>query len=445
MPATNSSDTSSTLDTSSGSTTVATSLTETSEVSSTATTIIPTSTGETADPLDESTTEMTDTTDTTGMDGAGSSSDTTIGPMLMDADGDGVPDSDDNCPDVSNPGQENLDGDIAGDVCDSDVDGDGVFDPFDNCVGLYNADQADLDGDFWGDLCDDDDDNDGAKDVTDNCPLVVNPDQKDVEMDGVGDACDADSDNDGIPDAGDPFPNNAQLPGKTTPGFMYGHTSSQLYSISTGTLEVKHIAALSYGADGCNHSMTDVAIDQHGVLYGITFNCAYTVHPQTGKATRLGTLPQSFNGLTLVPAGVVEPGKDSLIGISNAGGWYHLTLVDGKFSAKQLGSYGGGYTSAGDAFSIVGVGTYAAVNKDGNNSVTYIVSVNPKTGKVTGQLATLNGFSAVYGLAGWQNLILAFNAGGELIKVDPKTKAVNVVADKNVAWWGAGVGTVIPQ
>jgi len=65
-------------------------------------------------------------------DGSGSS---------MDTDGDGVPDSSDNCPTVSNPGQENEDGDRFGDVCDPcppvaddnppDTDGDGVADACD--------------------------------------------------------------------------------------------------------------------------------------------------------------------------------------------------------------------------------------------------------------------------------------------------------------------------
>jgi len=47
---------------------------------------------------------------------------------IPDTDGDGWPDDADNCPSVSNAGQEDLDGDGAGDICDDDDDGDGVDD-----------------------------------------------------------------------------------------------------------------------------------------------------------------------------------------------------------------------------------------------------------------------------------------------------------------------------
>ncbi len=50
-----------------------------------------------------------------------------------DADGDGVPDSSDNCPTVANAGQQDQDGDGKGDVCDSDGDGDGVANASDSC------------------------------------------------------------------------------------------------------------------------------------------------------------------------------------------------------------------------------------------------------------------------------------------------------------------------
>jgi hypothetical protein len=190
--------------------------------------------------------------------------------------------------------------------------------------------------------------------------------------------------------------------------------------------------------------MTDVAIDRYGVLYGVTFDCGYVINPQTGQATKLGSLPTSFNGLTLVPAGVLDPNKDVLVGIANSGQWYRLTLMNGVFTTQLLGQYGPGYTSAGDAFSIEGVGTFGAVNKTGVSG-TVIVKVDPATGAVQSELATLGAFSTIYGLAGWEGLILAFNSGGEIIRVDPVTGTVTNLGNKSISWWGAGVGTVLPQ
>ncbi|MFN3197071.1 MAG: thrombospondin type 3 repeat-containing protein [Bradymonadia bacterium] len=57
-----------------------------------------------------------------------------------------------------------------------DQDGDGVEDGDDNCPEISNAQQLDGDGDGLGDDCD-------------NCPRVPNPDQLDSDNDGFGDAC----------------------------------------------------------------------------------------------------------------------------------------------------------------------------------------------------------------------------------------------------------------
>ena len=115
------------------------------------------------------------------------SSDTTP----ADGDSDGVPDSTDNCPNVSNPLQGDLDGDGIGDLCDTDRDGDGVPNVSDNCAIVPNADQADLDGDLIGNVCDADRDGDTVPNTTDNCPNVVNAGQVDSDHDGIGDACDS--------------------------------------------------------------------------------------------------------------------------------------------------------------------------------------------------------------------------------------------------------------
>mgnify|MGYP006197135715 CR=1 FL=1 len=95
-------------------------------------------------------------------------------------------DADDGCPfnaDLTDAGEYG---------CDPDADGDGIPNEDDNCAFAANADQADLDGDGAGDACDADDDSDGVEDGADNCAPVANADQSDLDGDGAGDACDVD-------------------------------------------------------------------------------------------------------------------------------------------------------------------------------------------------------------------------------------------------------------
>ena len=53
--------------------------------------------------------------------------------MTMDIDSDGISDSNDNCPNLSNPSQTDSDSDSQGDACDLDDDGDGIDDGMDDC------------------------------------------------------------------------------------------------------------------------------------------------------------------------------------------------------------------------------------------------------------------------------------------------------------------------
>ncbi|MBI4603065.1 MAG: thrombospondin type 3 repeat-containing protein [Planctomycetes bacterium] len=167
-------------------------------------------------------------------DGVSDSDDNCINkpnPGQEDADGDGRGDVCDNCPASSNPGQEDADRDGLGNACDpcpgdpiNDGDADGLCANEDNCPFVANSDQADGDSDGVGNVCDNcrfssnanqaDGEGDAIGDVCDNCPSAPNPGQEDSDGDGSGDVCDlcpgfddrADEDLDGVPDGCDKCP-----------------------------------------------------------------------------------------------------------------------------------------------------------------------------------------------------------------------------------------------
>ncbi|MEZ4561191.1 MAG: malectin domain-containing carbohydrate-binding protein [Thermomicrobiales bacterium] len=109
----------------------------------------------------ETTTEVTTEADGETVNGDSASQTTGNGGdertlLSSDADGDYIPDSLDNCPNVQNPDQADSDGDGVGDACPIyyDTDGDGVPDKEDNCPGVATSDFRDTDGDGIGDPCD---------------------------------------------------------------------------------------------------------------------------------------------------------------------------------------------------------------------------------------------------------------------------------------------------
>jgi hypothetical protein len=85
--------------------------------------------------------------------------------------------AEDNCPDMFNVYQDDMDDDGLGDACDPDIDGDGALNEEDVCPYIHDPLQEDNDQDSVGNACD-------------NCPDIYNPYQYDRDGDGIGDLCD---------------------------------------------------------------------------------------------------------------------------------------------------------------------------------------------------------------------------------------------------------------
>jgi thermitase len=187
-------------------------------------------------------------------------------PPAADADGDTVILANDACPDEPASYAANGcpsadptgDGDFwpdAVDDCDAqagtikgcpDSDGDGLADWNDNCAGDYNPGQENVDGDVQGDVCDGDRDNDGLPNGSDVCPDKAAATSNGCVQPPVdNNVPPADRDGDGVYDVADACPtvpaataNGCPLPQVTSvsaKGTKRGRKRSATVTVSTST------------------------------------------------------------------------------------------------------------------------------------------------------------------------------------------------------------------
>ena len=188
-----------------------------------------------------------------------------------------------------------VDADGIPDGCDSliDSDNDSISDGVDNCLTQQNIDQANHDGDVHGDLCDSDDDNDGMLDAEngeqlDMCPQGhlgwVRTQVTDPDNDGCHNYHeDDDDDNDGIMDDVDSCQRSIQLNWESNQSTDYDNDGciddstedndddndnidDDVDLCPTGELNWKSIKDTDFDNDGCLDVLEDIDDDNDGVL-----------------------------------------------------------------------------------------------------------------------------------------------------------------------------------
>lgn len=185
-----------------------------------------------------------------------------------------------------------------------------------------------------------------------------------------------------------------------------------------GTVDVSTGTATLVGAMGA--TMTDVAFDPSGNLYGITFSGLYSINSTTGASSYIGSL-----GTSGANALVFGSGGTLYAAANNTTGLYTINLGTG--AATSIGNTG--YNSAGD-LAFHGGAFYLA------STTNQLISIDLSSGGAGTAIGAF-GYSNVYGLASGDDGVLYGVSGTTIFSVNTSTGAGTFVSN----FGGDGLGT----
>ena len=276
----------------------------------------------------------------------------------------------------------------------------------------------------------------------------------------------------------------------------YAHTNTTLFSFdpaspSLVTTKVGDFGCI--GKAGQDGSMTDLAVNGQGDLWGISSKNVYHLVPSGGAVKCDKTIPFAgntqvkFYGLTFAPVGVLDPVNEVLVAGNTDGELWAvdqngtLTLhgnlgvvpvSDGQGHTYPAKNQGQRWELSGDLVFLANGGKsvgFATVrdcpkppSTTGCNTTDTLLEIDvTKLGAATtqsvaksvrGQIVKAQGcndpsggpYGSMFGIAAWGSKVYGFSHSGGIVEIDNVTGGACLVKSGADLWDGAGVTTVAP-
>ncbi len=237
-----------------------------------------------------------------------------------------------------------------------------------------------------------------------------------------------------------PIMDTGPLPDMT---IVYAHSDTTLYTVDPHTTPARFttVGDFTFAAgDTHRHTITDLAVDATGGVVGVSQDALFRIDPTNAACTFLAVLPaRSFVALTYVPAGVLDPTSEVLVGGESAGTYFRIDPITGN--ATQLGAFQGGWLLSGDFVSIAGAATYVTVRRSSSGTDS-LATLDLATGNLT--ILGDTGFHQLFGLGYWRSTLYGFSGSGQLVTIDVRNGLGHLVSMPVMQFWGAGVTTLAP-
>jgi len=216
---------------------------------------------------------------------------------------------------------------------------------------------------------------------------------------------------------------------------IYVHSGTTLYRTSNDGFDLVLVGEFGLPNE---ENITDLAVTPDGLLYGVSPRDLYRIDPDTAESFHIAEVAGLLNvGLTFLPNG-------TLLATDKDGGVRTIDPMTGE--VDEIGSFGGGYATAGDLVAVAD-GTMYAISDEGpignEESSNVLLTVNTETGAAQpiGQI----GYGLVFGCAYAGGKVYAFTKNGEIIEINRSSGAGTLVRSyPSIEFWGAGVTPLVP-